>query len=762
METKETKETEKQNAMYKNALDYHTQGGKPGKLEVIPSKPCDTAQELSLAYSPGVAAPCLEIEKDPKDAYKYTNRGNLVAVISNGTAVLGLGNIGALAGKPVMEGKGVLFKRFANVDVFDIEVEAKDNDAFIETVASLEPTFGGINLEDIKAPDCFYIEETLKERMNIPVFHDDQHGTAIITAAGFLNALEVQKKQIDKVRIVFSGAGASAIACANLMVLLGAKRENVMFCDSKGVVYQGRTEGMNKYKQAYAVETDKRTLVDAMQDADVFVGLSGKGLVNQDMVRSMAAKPIIFALANPDPEIPYEEAKAARSDVIMGTGRSDYPNQVNNVLGFPFIFRGALDVRATTINEEMKLAAVKALAELARTEVPESVSRAYGGTNFRFGPEYIIPKPFDPRVLYWVAPAVAKAATDTGVALEPLADVKGYKEKLMAMTNSNFILINSVISRAQKNKTKILFSDAEHLKILHAITRLKEENICTPVLVGVQKNIEARAKELNIKLNGIEIIDVMDNTLRSQMAQKLFVMRQRYGLTQSRADYLLTSPERMGMMLLKNNEVDGMLAGLDEPFRNPLVEAIKILGPARQGGKISSVQIMTSPQEIFFLADTSVNLNPDKATLIDISQSSIHLMKSLGFNPKVAFISFSNFGVSRDSESLKMAEAAEEIARLNPDLEVDGEMQIDVALDSEYRQRAFPFSRLKNKANLFIFPNLASSNVAYRLLDKMNVANTIGPVLLNVNGNLNIMHRDTDVDGIFNLAAVTAAKLPTH
>lgn len=755
-------DSDKKKSLYKSALDYHTMHGKPGKLEVVPTKPCDTSLDLSLAYSPGVAAPCEEIEKDEREAYKYTNKGNLVAVVSNGTAVLGLGNIGPLAGKPVMEGKGVLFKRFANVDVFDIELNSKDNDEFIDTVANLEPTLGGINLEDIKAPDCFYIEEKLKERMNIPVFHDDQHGTAIITAAGFINALELQEKKIEEVTIVFSGAGAAAIAIAKLLVSLGAQKKNMFMVDSKGVVYKERKEGMNPYKEEFALDTAKRTLAEAMEGADAFIGVSIKDMVTPEMVKSMADKPIIFAQANPDPEIPYDVAQKVRPDIIMGTGRSDFPNQINNVLCFPFLFRGALDVRATSINEEMKMAAVMALAELAKMDVPENVTRAYGGVSFRFGPEYIIPKPFDPRVLYFVAPAVAKAASDTGVAREPIQDLEEYREQLKTMTNSNFVIMNSVINRASNNQGRILFSDSQHSKTLHAITTLKQEGICKPVLVGNKVQVEKQAKNLNVDLSGIEIIDVMDQTLRSQMADKLYVMRQREGLTHSRADFLLTGPERMGMMLLKQREVDGMICGLDEPFRNPLKEAIKILGPATKGGKFSSIQIMTTKNEIFFFADTAVNINPDEDTLIETAQSSIIFIKSLGFEPNISFVSFSNFGVSKDSDSIKMARAADKVAKLNPDIEVEGEMQIDVALDPEYRARAFPFSRLKKKANLIIFPSLASANVAYRLLHKMEVANTIGPVLLNANGNLNILHRDTEVDGIVNLAAVTASKLPTH
>ncbi len=751
---------EKKAKLYKSALEYHKQGGKPGKLEVIPTKPCDTALDLSLAYSPGVAAPCEEIEKNKNFVYQYTNKGNLVAVISNGTAVLGLGDIGPDAGKPVMEGKGVLFKRFANVDVFDIEINSKDNDQLIETIASLEPTFGGINLEDIKAPDCFYIEEALSKRMNIPVFHDDQHGTAIITAAGFINALELQKKKIDQVKIVFSGAGAAAIAIANLIVRLGAKKENVLLVDSKGIVYKGRTDGMNPYKEAFAIETNKRTLAEAMDGADAFIGVSVKDMVTPEMVKSMAPNAILFAQANPDPEIPYDVAKSVRPDIIMGTGRSDFPNQINNVLCFPFMFRGALDVRATKINDEMKFAAVKALADLAKMEVPEEVSRAYGGTSFRFGPEYIIPKPFDPRVLYHVAPAVAKAASETGVALEPLMDVEVYRQKLKALINSNFIVMNSIMNRAQKNQAKILYPDAEHPKVLQTISTILGEKIAQPVLVGNKQRILDKAKLLEIDLSRAEIIDVMDETLRGRMAKNLYKIRQRQGLTMPRAEFLLQDPVRMSMMLLKNREADGMITGLDTPFKNPLTDAMEILGAAKKDGKISSIQIMTTKTETFFLSDTAVNVNPDVNTLVHIAQSSIQLMRSMGFEPKVAFLSFSNFGVSKDEQCSKMAKAADIVANMYPELEVDGEMQIDVALDPDYMKRAFPFSRLKSKANLFIFPNLSASNSVYRLLHKMGVANTIGPILLGVNGNLNILHRNADVDEIVNLTAVTAAQLP--
>lgn len=754
--------TEKEVKLYKSALKYHMQGGKPGKLEVIPTKPCDTALDLSLAYSPGVAAPCLEIEKEKKEVYKYTNKGNLVAVISNGTAVLGLGDIGADAGKPVMEGKGVLFKRFANVDVFDIEVDTKDNDKLIEVVAALEPTFGGINLEDIKAPDCFYVEEALSKRMNIPVFHDDQHGTAIITTAGFINALELQGKKIEEVTVVFSGAGAAAIAIAKLIVTLGAKKENIILVDSRGVVFKGRTEGMNPYKEDFAVETDKRTLAEAMDGADAFIGVSVKDMVSPEMVKSMANKPILFAQANPDPEIPYDVAVKVRPDVIMGTGRSDFPNQINNVLCFPFMFRGALDVRATRINDEMKLAAVHALADLAKMEVPESVTRAYGGTSFRFGPEYIIPKPFDPRVLYYVAPAVAKAASDSGVALEPMKDIEAYREKLKTLINSNFIVMNSVINKARKNQARVVFTESEHPKILHTLSTLIEENIAKPVLIGNKDRIMSKARELEVDLSQVELIDVLDDNLRSRLAKSYYKLGQRHGLTLPRADFLLQEPLRMGMMLLRQGEVDGMICGLDEPFKNPLTETINILGPSKKGGKISSVQIMTTKSDTFFLADTAVNVNPDVETLVHIAQSSIQLMLALGFEPKVAFVTYSNFGVSKDEQCSKMAQAADMVSSNYPDLEIDGEMQIDVALDPDYMQRAFPFSRLKSKANLFIFPTLSASNTVYRLLHKMGVANTIGPVLLGANGNVNILHRDADVDEIVNLTAVTAAQLPIH
>lgn len=747
--------------LYKSALGYHTQGGKPGKTEVVPTKPCKTALDLSLAYSPGVAAPCLEIKKNNKNVFAYTNKSNLVAVISNGTAVLGLGDIGALASKPVMEGKAVLFKRFANVDVFDLELKVSDNEAFIQAVKALEPTFGGINLEDIKAPDCFYIEKKLKSEMDIPVFHDDQHGTAIIIAAGLLNALEIQKKEIEKIKIVLCGAGAAAIACADLLLRFGAKRENFFITDSRGVIYKGRKEGMNPYKEAYARDTDKRSLEDVIKGSDVFIGVSVGNRLSREMVKSMAPRPIIFALANPDPEIPYPDAREVRDDLIMGTGRSDYPNQVNNVLGFPFIFRGALDVHAGSINDRMKMAAVRALADLAKMDVPESVAKAYGGAHFHFGPEYIIPKPFDPRVLFWVAPAVAQAAMDSGVAQTPIRDMEAYKEKLKTYISTNFVVMNSIIARAKGNRSRIIFSNGDNPKILEALGALREEEICEPVLIGHKELITEQAKEMDVDLTGIEIIDVYDYDINSEPNRVLYELRQRHGITKLRASYLLKNPDILGIVLLRMGEAEGMITGLAQPFKEPLLEVIEILGPSDPGRRISSIQVMTTKNDVFFFADTAVNINPDENTMVDIAQGAIRFMLSLGFEPKVAFCSFSNFDKTRYRENVKIANAMQRVARLNPEIEIEGEMQIDLAFNPEYMKRIFPFSRLKSKANLIIFPNLYASNIAYRLLLNMGQASTIGPVLLGVNGNINILHRGADVDEVVNLAALTAARLPT-
>jgi len=736
------------------ALDYHGKG-RPGKVEVISPKPCLTQRDLSLAYTPGVAIPCLHIAERKDDAFKYTSRGNLVAVVSNGTAVLGLGDIGALAGKPVMEGKGVLFKRFADIDVFDIELETHDSDEIIKAVKLMEPTFGGINLEDIKAPEGFYIEEKLKEIMDIPVFHDDQHGTAIISGAALVNAMEIVGKNIGQIRLAVCGAGAAGIACAKMFVDLGVKRENIMLLDTRGVVYKGRTEGMNPYKEYFAVETSCRTLADAMEGLDVLVGLSSKGLVSQKMVQSMAKDPVIFAMANPDPEITYEDAKAARSDVIIATGRSDYPNQVNNVLGFPFIFRGALDVRATKINNQMKLAASHALAALAKEDVPDSVIKAYGGVKLHFGREYIIPKPFDPRVLLWEAPAVALAAMETGVAQLPFDDVEKYKEKLESLQGYSKKVMRVVMNKARHQRKKVVMPEGEEDRILRACQIIIDENIATPILLGNETVIKSKIAQLGLDLHGHEIMDPMLDARAEEFANKFYQMRQYKGMTPRQARRLMQDPTYFGCMLLEQGLADGLISGITGSYPETIRPALQIIGLKPGAKRVAGLYMMILKERIIFLADTTVNLHPTSEELAEIAIMSADAAKYFEIEPRVAFISYTNFGSVMNEDIRRIQRAIEIAKKARPDLVIDGEMQADTALVSEFAHENFPHSQIKGDATVLVFPELHSANTAYKLVQHLAKADAIGPILLGMRKPVNVLHHLFTVDEIVNMASIT-------
>jgi malate dehydrogenase (oxaloacetate-decarboxylating)(NADP+) len=736
-----------------DALEYHSSGRK-GKIEVISSKPCLTSRDLSLAYTPGVAEPCLEIEKNPEDAYKYTAKGNLVAVVSNGTAVLGLGNIGAIAGKPVMEGKGVLFKRFADVDVFDLEVNSENPDDIIKVVQLLEPTFGGINLEDIKAPECFYIEEELKKTMNIPVFHDDQHGTAIISSAALINALMLVNKKIENIRIVVNGAGAAGVACANLAISLGARQQNVFMCDTKGVIFKGRTEGMNPYKERLSVETELRTLDEAMDGADVFIGVSAKGAVTPQMVRSMAKDPIIMAMANPDPEITPEEALAVRSDVIMATGRSDYPNQVNNVLGFPFIFRGALDVRASTINEEMKKAAVFALAELAREDCPDSVCRAYGNEKFSFGRNYIIPKPFDPRALLRVAPAVAKAAMESGVARQPLEDMDKYTESLEALQGKAKETMRLIINKAKCDPKKIVFPEGDNEKILKAAYTIMEEGIAQPILIGSRKKVLEKIAELGMELN-VTIIDPEDSELTEGYAQELYRLRQRKGVTLSEARRIVRRKSRnhFGSMMVHMGDADTLLSGIDSHYNDTIRPALEVIGKQPQLTGVHGMYMMIFKKGIYFLADTTVEIEPTAEELAETAILAAEKVRLLDIEPRVAMLSFANFGSVNNPLAVKVKKAVELVKLKAPELEIDGEMQADTAVTPDLLAN-YPFSSLTGPANILIFPDLNSGNISYKLLHRLGGAEAIGPILMGMKKPVHVLQRGDDVSNIVNMAAI--------
>ncbi len=739
-----------------DALDYHERG-RPGKIEVIPTKPVATSSELSLAYSPGVAEPCLEIQKNPDDAFRYTARGNLVAVVSNGTAVLGLGNIGALASKPVMEGKGVLFKRFAGIDVFDIEVDTEDPEELIRFCELLEPTVGGINLEDIRAPECFLVEERLKESLQIPVFHDDQHGTAIIAGAGLLNALELTGREPGSIRVVFTGAGASSLSTAEHFVRLGVPRENIFQVDSTGVIHAGRTEGMNKYKARFAHETDLRTLDDVMEGADVYIGLSVKGAVSKEQIASMAPDPIIFALANPDPEILPEEVAEVRSDAIMATGRSDYPNQVNNVLGFPFLFRGALDVRAREINAEMMLAATRALSQLARAEVPESVASAYSGTEFHFGPQYIIPKPFDPRVLFWVAPAVAKAAMETGAARTEV-DLDAYRDRLMASLGPGREVMRFLTTRARKKPPRVVLADGQSETVIRAAQQIVEEGVARPILLGKPHKINPRAEALGVNLNGVEIIHpTLEDDLRYSYAEELHRLRQRKGLTLAEARSNLYKTIYFGSMMVRRGDAEALVAGVESNYPEVLRPTLEVIGTAPGVNRVAGLYMVAlRNRDPLFFADTTVNIDPDSDILAEIALLSARFVEDLGIHPRIAMLSFSNFGSARHRASVRVQEAVRRVRELDPALEVDGEMQADAAVNARILRGTYPFSNLKEAANILIFPNLSSANVSYKLLAELGGAEVIGPVLLGMASPVHALQRGATAQDVVNLVTIAS------
>lgn len=755
-------ETSSAEEKYRLALDYHS-GGRPGKIEITSTKPCLTARDLALAYSPGVAAPCLEIAKNAEDVYKYTAKGNLVAVLSNGTAVLGLGDIGPLASKPVMEGKGVLFKRFADIDVFDIEISSKTVDEVVAVVKALEPTFGGVNLEDIKAPECFEIEKRLQEICDIPIFHDDQHGTAIIGGAAFLNACEITGRDISKTKIVVSGAGAAAIATALFFITLGVKKENVLMCDSKGVIWKGRTEGMNKYKDMFANDTKCRTLADAMKDADCFIGCSAKGLVSKDMVKSMANNPIIFAMANPDPEITPEEVAEVRSDAIMATGRSDYPNQVNNVLGFPFIFRGALDVRARKINEEMKKAAAYALAGLAKEDVPDDVKRAYGNEDFKFGRNYLIPKPFDKRVLTRVSPAVAKAAMDSGVARVRIEDMNAYAKSLQERLGQTGSIMRNIRSRLPgsggADKPRIVFPEGSNARVLKAVSILRDEGLIQPILLGNKKVIHKKMDALGVSsLKDIEVISAEDSPKYEDYVKEFFVLRQRKGVSYNYAKDTLKRGNYYGSMMVKMGDADGMITGATQNYPECVRPIMKTIGTHIPGrSKVAGIMMLVFKSRVVFLADCTVQMNPDANDLADIAVNAAQMYRNvMKAEPRVAFLSYSNFGSNREGGASKMAEAVKIAKQKDPTMIADGEMQADVATNPEIMKNLFDFCTLDKAADVLIFPDLNSANISYKLLAQLGGATPIGPILLPLRYAINIVQRTSTVDEIVNMSHLTA------
>lgn len=739
-----------------DALDYHSEG-RPGKIKIVPTKNTKTQRDLSLAYSPGVAEPCLAIRDNPDEVYKYTAKGNLVAVISNGTAVLGLGDIGPEAGKPVMEGKGVLFKIFADIDVFDLELNTKDVDEFIRVVQALEPTFGGINLEDIKAPECFVIENRLKESLRIPVMHDDQHGTAIISGAALINALELVGKNIGDVRIVVNGAGAAAIACTRLYIHLGARRENILMLDSKGVINHSRTD-LDEMKQAFQTTTEKRSLADAVKDADVFIGLSKGNVLLPEMLRSMAARPVVFAMANPDPEISWETALETRSDVIMATGRSDYPNQVNNVLGFPFIFRGALDVRATSINEEMKMAAVKALAALAKESVPDMVNMAYGQKNLTFGPEYIIPKAFDPRLLTAVAPAVAKAAMDTGVARVPIEDWEQYDTDLKNRLGLDNYLIRTLNQKARKDPRKVVFAEADNVKVLKSAQLVEEEGIAFPILLGNEKRIRKLIDENKIELREAVIIDPRSEEMihkRIAYGELFFEKRKRKGFNLYEAKKIMRERNYFGCMMVETGEADALISGLTRNYPDTIRPALEVIGMEDSVKKVAGMYVILHPSGPLFLADTTVNLNPTAEELADITLLAAKEVRQFNIEPRVAMLSYSNFGSSHTPEALMVRKAVELVRQSDPDLIVDGELQASMAFNQELLKESYPFTSLANhKVNTLIFPNLSSGNIAYNLLMELGGFEIVGPLLMGLKKPVHILQLGSTVRQISNMVAM--------
>jgi malate dehydrogenase (oxaloacetate-decarboxylating)(NADP+) len=746
-------------SLKEDALQYHSVG-RPGKIEVVSTKPCVTQRDLSLAYTPGVAEPCLEIAKNPEDSYKYTARGNLVAVVSNGTAVLGLGNIGALAGKPVMEGKGVLFKRFADIDVFDINIATENPQEVIRVCEVLEPTFGGINLEDIKAPECFLIEETLKRTMGIPVFHDDQHGTAIISGAALLNAAELTKRRLDQIRVVVSGAGASGIACAKFYVALGVKRENITMLDTKGVVYKGRKEGMNPYKELFATDTKCRTLEEALVDADLFLGLSGANLLKPDWLKKMAKDPIVFAMANPNPEITYPDAVAARKDVLMATGRSDYPNQVNNVLGFPFIFRGALDCRASTINEEMKLAAAHALADLAKQDVPDKVSRAYQDQVFHFGREYLIPKPFDYRVLLWEAAAVAKAAMDTGVAKKPL-DIEEYRYHLEKLLGRSRGLMRGIMNRAKRSPKRIVYAEGENDRIIRAIVMVQEEKLARPILVGRPALIKAAFARLGLEMGKTEIVDIEHDARLESYAEEYYRLRHRKGITMDGARTAMNNPNVFAAMMVHMGDADGMVSGIAHRYSETIRPALQIINVREGVKRVSGLEVLVVRNRVYFFADPVVNINPTAEELAEIARLAAEVAREFGFEPRIAMLSYSNFGTVEDERTRKIRDALRILHEKEPDLIADGEMQGDTAVVPEILERFYPFSPLKGaEPNVLIFPDLDSANITYKLLQRLGGAEVIGPILMGMSKPVHLLQpqsEDTDIVNVTAIAVVESA-----
>ncbi|WP_343634702.1 NADP-dependent malic enzyme [Fluviicola sp.] len=746
-----------------DALDYHA-SGRPGKIEVIPTKPYASQRDLSLAYSPGVAEPCLKIAENPADVYKYTSKANLVAVISNGTAVLGLGDIGPLASKPVMEGKGLLFKIFADIDVFDIEIDAKDPELFIQTVKAIAPTFGGINLEDIKAPEAFEIERRLKEELNIPLMHDDQHGTAIISAAALLNALELAKKRIGKVKIVISGAGAAAISCAKLYMALGASVNNIFMFDSKGLIHAGRTD-LDEMKQQFAPHKKDATLQESFKGADVFIGLSKGNIVSKEMVASMAKNPIVFALANPDPEISYKDAMATRNDIIMATGRSDHPNQVNNVLGFPFIFRGALDVRATGINEEMKLAAVKAIANLAKETIPEEVIEAYGEKHISFGREQIIPKPLDPRLIYHVAPAVARAAMESGIAQNPITDWHEYEMTLKKRLGLDNKLVRQITTKAQSSPKRVVFAEADNVKILKAAQTTSEEGICFPILLGKRRVIESLIAEYSIEIPNLVIIDPKSDTekMRRQVYGKAFFeKRKRKGVTEYEAIQLMRERNHFGAMMVEMGDADAMISGLTRNYRDVVRPAIQVIGLQKDVNIIAGVYILNTKRGPIFLADTTINKNPSACEIAEITNNVAKTLRKFKVTPKIALLSYSNFGSAPGEDAEKMAEAVKILHENYPSLIVDGEVQANFAMNNDLMNEKFSFSQLANKeVNTLIFPNLSSGNIAYKLLQEMTDSDAIGPILVGLKKSIHVLQMGSSVREIVNMVKVAVVDAQT-
>ncbi len=738
----------------KEALEYHKLGGKPGKISILPTKPLETQRDLALAYSPGVAEPVLDIAEDPSKAFEYTSRGNLVAVVSNGTAILGLGNRGALASKPVMEGKGVLFKKFADIDVFDIEVDTLDPDEIIQVVRLISPTFGGINLEDIKAPECFYIEETLKGLLDIPVFHDDQHGTAIISSAGLLNALELVGKDIDQIKIAISGAGASAISCANMAVMLGVQRENILMVDSQGVIYKGREQGMNKYKMPFAHETGARTLADAVKGADVFYGLSVADVLTPEMVKTMAEDPVIFAMANPNPEIKYEIAKAARPDAIVATGRSDFPNQINNVLGFPFIFRGALDVNASAINDEMKLSAAYALAALTKEDVPDSVLRAYGLEALKFGREYIIPKPLDARVLTWESPAVAEAAMRTGVARWEI-DLDEYRHQLAMRQGKGQQVRHFILNQAKAvtNNERLVFAEGEEPKIVRAAAQVCAEGIAEPILLGRPEVVEQMIEELGLDCE-LNVVNPQTFSRLEEYVNEYYLLRQRKGVSETEArKRMLNDRNVFGVMMVKMGDADAFVSGLTYEYPEVIRPALQIHHTSPEVRRAAGVYIMIVDERVYLFSDATVNIDPSAEDLAEIACLAADFAARLGLEPRVAMLSFSNFGSTPHPLSDKVRKAAELVKARRPDLAVDGEMQADTAILGEIIEDRFPFSQVKD-ANVLIFPSLEAANVAYKLLHKLGNAQAIGPILLGMGAPVHVLQTGDEVRDIVNIAAV--------